>query len=142
MASFTINALAKSSQRNYGAYVYYNLEFCSLYGCRAMSPTDETLMLCVTYLARRCAYHTIKTYLTRVQVLHLEHEMSNPAQSNVILDRTLRGIKRAKGDVSPNRKLAMTPQILLTIIRRLDLFDYKKCCICGGMMLVGFCGIF
>jgi hypothetical protein len=139
MASFTINALAKSSLRNYGAYVRYCLEFCSLYGCRARSPTDATLMLYVTHLARRCAYRTIKTYFTGVQVLHLERGLSNPVQGNFNLDRLLHGIKRAKGDLSPNRKLAMTPQIFFTIISRLDLFDSRNAAFVAAMLVGFFC---
>jgi hypothetical protein len=67
--------------------------------------------------------------------------LSNPVQGNFNIDRTLRGIKRAKGDVSPNRKLAMTPQILFTIIRRLDLFDSRNAAFVAAM-LVGFFGFF
>jgi hypothetical protein len=46
--------------------------------------------------------------------------------NNFNLDRTLMGIKRDKGDVTPNRKLAISPEILIAIIRHLDLFDTKN----------------
>jgi hypothetical protein len=57
------------------------------------------------------------------------------------LERTLRGIKRVKGDVQPNRKLAVTPDILSRILRRLDLLS--PCTLAfAAAMLVAFVGFF
>jgi hypothetical protein len=72
MAAFTINALAVNTQHRYSAYVRYYLAFCHRYDRRPIEPSDETLQLYVFYLARTCAYRTIKTYLNGVRVLHLK----------------------------------------------------------------------
>jgi hypothetical protein len=141
MAAFTINALAVNTQHRYSAYVRYYLAFCRKYDRRPIQPSDETLQLYVSYLARTCAYRTIKTYLNGVRVLHLEQGLPNPVANNFNLDRTLMGIKRDKGDVTPNRKLAITPEILIAIIRRLDLFDTKNVAFAAAI-LVGFFGFF
>ena len=57
------------------------------------------------------------------------------------LERTLRGIKRAKGDITPNRKLAVTTDILSRIIQRLDLYTPGNMAF-SAAMLVAFFGFF
>jgi hypothetical protein len=61
--------------------------------------------------------------LTGVRLLHLEAGLANPLPSFFKLDRALRGIKRVKGDTNLNRKLAVTPDLLARVIRRLDYFS-------------------
>lgn len=141
MAEYMVHWLAKSSQRSYGAYVRYYLDFCSTFALRPMQPDELTVCLYVTKLAETCSYRTIKSYLNGVRVLHLEAGLTNPLPSFFNLERTLRGIKRVKGDVSPNRKLAVTPDILASIIRRLDLFSPANLAFVAAM-LVAFFGFF
>jgi hypothetical protein len=62
-----------------------------------------------------------------------------PAMFN--LERTLRGIKRLKGDVQSNRKVAVTPDFLSQIIRRLDLISLPNMAFAAAM-LVAFFGFF
>jgi hypothetical protein len=57
------------------------------------------------------------------------------------LERTLRGSKRVKGDVQSHRKLAVTPDILSRIIRRLDLFSLPNMAFAAAI-LVAFFGFF
>jgi hypothetical protein len=116
-----LNWIAHSTQWSYGAYVRYYLDFCSKFNLRALDPEELTVCLYVTQLASTCSYRTIKQYLNGVRVLHLEAGLTNPLPSFFNLERTLRGIKRVKGDVRLNRKLAVTPDILARIIRRLEI---------------------
>lgn len=106
-----------------------------------MQPDEITVCLYVTKLAETCAYRTIKQYLNGVRVLHLEAGLANPLPAMFNLERTLRGIKRSKGDVTPNRKLAVTPDILTRILRRLDLFNPANMAF-SAAMLVAFFGFF
>jgi hypothetical protein len=141
MGEYITNWLATSSQRNYGAHVRYYLTFCSTYDLRPMQPDELTVCLYVTKLAETCSYRTIKNYLNGIRILHLEAGLMNPLPAMFNLERTLRGIKRVKGDVPPNRKLAVTPDILSRIIRRLDLFS--PCAMAfAAAMLVAFFGFF
>ena len=141
MHEYMVNWLATSSQRSYGAHVRYYVTFCSTYDLRPMQPDELTVCLYVTKLAETCAYRTIKTYLNGIRILHLEAGLSNPLPAMFNLERTLRGIKRSKGDITPNRKLAVTPDILARIIRRLDLFDPSNLAFTAAM-LVAFFGFF
>lgn len=50
-----------------------------------------------------------------MRLLHLEVRLSNPLPTFFNLEHTLRGIKRVKGDTNPNRKLAVTSDILAPI---------------------------
>lgn len=141
MAEYITNWLASSSQRTYGAHVRYYMTFCSTYDLRPMQPDELTVCLYVTKLAETCAYRTIKTYLNGIRVLHLEAGLTNPLPTMFNLERTLRGIKRVKGDIQPNRKLAVTPDILSRIIRRLDFFSAGNMAFIAAM-LVAFFGFF
>lgn len=141
MHEYMVNWLAASSQRSYGAYVRYYVSFCSTYNFRPIQPDEPTVCLYVTKLAEKCSYRTIKTYLNGVRILHLEAGLTNPLPAMFNLERTLRGIKRSKGDVTPNRKLAVTPDILARIIRRLDLFKPGNLAFTAAM-LVAFFGFF
>lgn len=99
------------------------------------------LCLYVTQLAYTCSYRTIKTYLYGVRVLHLEAGLMNPLPTFFNLERTLRGIKRVKGDVTPSPKLAVTPDMLARIIGRLDLFNPGNMAFVAAA-LVAFFGFF
>lgn len=136
-----VNWLAASSQRSYGAFVRYYIQFCSTYDFRPIQPEETTVCLYVSKLADTCSYRTIKNYLNGVRILHLEAGLANPLPAMFNLERTLRGIKRAKGDITPNRKLAVTPDILARIIRRLDLFTPSNMAFTAAM-LVAFFGFF
>jgi hypothetical protein len=133
--------IAESTQRNYSAYVRYYLEFCSKYDLQPVQPDELTVCLYVTKFAATCSYRTIKSYLNGIRVLHLEAGLCNPLPTFFNLERTLRGIKRVKGDNCPNRKLAITPDILSRIIRRLDLFSPSNLAFVAAM-LVAFFGFF
>lgn len=138
MAEFTIKALAKVTQRNYDAFIRYYLNFCDRFGRVALCPSDETLQLYVAFRARTCSYRTIKSYLNGVRIVHLEAGLANPILGNYNLERTLRGIKRAKSDVTPHRKLAITLTILKAIIQRLDLFDTRHVALAAAMVVAFF----
>jgi hypothetical protein len=98
MAEYVTAWIATSTQRNYNAYVRYYVSLCSEFSFRPLQPEELTVCLYVTRLAETCSYNTIKNYLTGVRLLHLEAGLANPSPSFFNLDRTLRGIKRLKGD--------------------------------------------
>jgi hypothetical protein len=133
--------IATSTQRNYNAYVRYYVSFCSEFFLCPLQPEEFTVCLYVTRLAETCSYNTIKSYLMGVRLLHLEAGFANPLPSFFNLDRTLQGVKRLKGDTNPNRKLAVTPDILARIIRRLDVFSSRNAAFVAAM-LVAFFGFF
>jgi hypothetical protein len=141
MAEYVTAWIATFTQRNYNAYVRYYVSFCSEFSLRPLQPEELTVCLYVTRLAETCSYNTSKSYLTGVRMLHLEAGFANPLPSFFNLDRTLRGIKRLKGDTNPNRKLAVTPDILVRIIKRLDLFSSRNTAFVAAM-LVAFFGFF
>jgi hypothetical protein len=141
MTEYMLNWIAHSTQRNYGAYVRYYLESCFKFNLRALAPEKLTVCLYVTQLASTCSYWAIKQYMNGVRVLHLEAGLMDPLPSFFNLERTLRGIKRVKGDARPNRKLAVTPDILARIIRRLDLFNPGNLAFVAAL-LVAFFGFF
>jgi hypothetical protein len=120
MAEYVTVLIATSTQQNYNAYVRYYVSFCSKFSFRPLQSEELTVCLYVTRLAEICSYNTIKSYLTGVRLLHLEAGLANPLPSFFNLDRTLCGIKRLKGESNPNRKLAVTPDILARIIERLS----------------------
>jgi hypothetical protein len=99
------------------------LTFCSTYDLRPIQPDELIVCLYVTKLAETCSYRTNKYYSNGIRILHSEAGLTNPLPEMFNLERTLRGIKRVKGDVQPNLKLAVTPDILSQIIPRLDLFS-------------------
>jgi hypothetical protein len=68
-----------------------------------MQPDQLTVCLYVAKLAETCSYRTIKKYVNGIRILHLEAGLMNPLPAMFNLERTLRGIKRVKGDVQPNR---------------------------------------
>jgi hypothetical protein len=141
MAQYMVNWIATSTQRSYGAYVRYYMDFCTQFGFRPLQPEELTVCLYVTKLAQTCQYRTIKSYLNGVRVLHLEAGLMNPLPTMFNLERTLSGIKRVKGDRCPIRKLAITPEILSRIIQRLDLFLPVNMAFVAAM-LVAFLGFF
>jgi hypothetical protein len=106
-----------------------------------MQPDEMTVCLYVTKLAETCSYRTIKNYINGICILHLEAGLTNPLPAMFNLERTLRGIKRVKGDVQPNRKFAVTPNILSRVLRRLDLFSPEAMAFAAAM-LVAFFGFF
>lgn len=138
MSEYIVQWIATGTQRNYSAYVRYYLDFCSRFDLRALDPEEMTVCLYVTQLASTCSYRTIKQYLNGIRVMHLEAGLTNPLPSFFNLERTLRGIKRVKGDVQPNRKLAVTPDILAKIIRRLDLFSPTNLAFVAAMLVAFF----
>ncbi|PJE78160.1 hypothetical protein CI610_02910 [invertebrate metagenome] len=73
----------------------------------------------VAYLSHRLCFVSIRNYLSVVRLLHIEAGYSNPLQSHYI-NSVLKGARRVLGDQS-SPKLPITPAILLSILKQLDL---------------------
>ena len=70
------------------------------------------VVLYVTFMARTCCAASIRNYLAAVRAFYLSRGLPNPAEGNYRLRQCLKGIKRAKGDGTPNRKLPITVAML------------------------------
>lgn len=84
-----------------------------------MPASSEVLCLYATYLARRLSFASVKVYLNVIRIIHLECNLKNPLD-DFKLTCLVQGIKRKKGD-RQNRKLPITPEILMKICGTLDL---------------------
>lgn len=87
-------------------------------------PADEwTLCLFATWLAKDLKVASIKVYLSAVRALHIEQGYTDPMSDCLRLQRVLKGIKRCQG-TSPDTRLPVTPVILRSIFRHLDMIVY------------------
>jgi hypothetical protein len=82
--------------------------------------SSQALCRYAVYLAQRLHYASISKYLNVLRILHLDLNMDNPLKDNWFLNTVLKGIRR-DNPRSPRRKLPITPDILLSIKRILDM---------------------
>jgi len=108
-------SLSESTKRVYRCQLRSYLSFCNNYGYQPAPASATTVMRYVAHLAQRLSYRSIRQYLVIVQAIH---DGVLPGKKQVTM--ILKGIRRIKGD-SINRKLPMTPEVLLAIRQRLNL---------------------
>jgi hypothetical protein len=82
--------------------------------------SSQALCRYAVYLAQRLHYASISKYLNVLRILHLDLNMDNPLKDNWFLNTVLKGIRR-DNPRSPRRKLPITPDVLLSIKRILDM---------------------
>jgi hypothetical protein len=82
--------------------------------------SSQSLCRYAVYLAQRLHYASISKYLNVLRILHLDLNMDNPLKDNWFLNTVLKGIRR-DNPRSPRRKLPITPDVLLSIKRILDM---------------------
>ena len=122
------HGLAPSTHRTYASGQRSFVRFCQLanrYSANGTSlPADEwTLCLFATWLAKDLKVASIKVYLSAVRALHIEQGYTDPMSDCLLLQRVLKGIKRCQG-ASPDTRLPITPAILRSIFRLLDMSEY------------------
>ena len=100
----------------------------------SLSADEWTLCLFSTCLAKDLKVASIKVDLSAVRALHTEQGYANPMSDCLRLQRVLKGIKRCQG-ASPDTRLPITPAILRSIFRHLnmtvydDVLFWAACCL-------------
>ena len=143
MAHFTVNAVACDTR---SPYETGGKQFCRFAVWMNRGPafpaSEQLLALWSTFLARTVKYSTVKAYLSAVRNLHLDlgytllefEDMKN-------LRRTLRGIKRLKGNPKC-KKLGIGPKELLRMFAygKVDLSNENDLtCWTGYLLAFGGC---
>lgn len=128
---FFQEGLAPSTRRSYASGQKRFIEFCQQLGKLQPSgspcPVDEwTLCLFVSHLAGSIQYSSITVYLSAVRALQIEQGFNDPLLNCLRLQRVLRGIKRSQGVVKRER-LPITDQLMMVIVKSLDLHNFDHC---------------
>ena len=124
-----------STKRCYSAHLRSYTRFCNSTGVPLAPASSDTLCRYVAFLARRLSYNSIKQYLNIVRLLHLERGMANPLEGDFRLTTTLRGIRRHLGD-RVQRKIPITPPLLLSLLGGLDISQPTHACIWAAALLM------
>lgn len=133
------NAFAPSTLSSYTTQLKSYQTFCSMLGYNVVPLPQEKLLRYVAWLARRLTPASISKYLNIVRIIHLEAGLPNPVQDNWQVQTALQGFKRLK-NVTPNRKLPITPRMLLQIRSLIDLHSpFGK--VFWAACLMGFFGL-
>lgn len=119
MAQFRAATFADSTKHVYQTHHKAYLSFCLYMGYSPVPANPTNICRYAAFLARSLKYKSIKQYLNIIGVLHKELALPNPLLDNWMIQTTLRGIRRKKGD-SVNQKLPITPTLLLRIYSCLD----------------------
>ena len=86
--------------------------------------SEEALVWFVAYLSQSVAYGTIKSYLSAVRSHHVDYGLDVTPFLSLRLKRIRYGARRLSAP-SQDRRLPITPRILLDIFRTVDLQDYN-----------------
>ena len=124
---FRTLAYAPATQKTYKTQRESYLRFCSAMGYCPVPASTQTICRYVALLARTHKFSSIKQYMNIIRILHLEWDLPNPLADNYHISSVLKGIRRDLGDNPINRKLPMTPNILMRILCVLDLSDSAHC---------------
>lgn len=114
------NTFAESTKATYRSHRNKYLAFCQQFGCKPLPASTSQLTFYVAYLARSLKPQCIPQYLNYISLIHQECGLPNPISRNWVISSTLTGIKRTLGCVI-NRKLPITPELLLSIYKHLSL---------------------
>ncbi|KAK3241202.1 hypothetical protein CYMTET_49008 [Cymbomonas tetramitiformis] len=141
VAHFAFNAVALNTRSSYKTGGKQFCRFAVWYDLRPIFPASEhSLELWAAFLARSVTYSTIKAYLSAARNLHLELGFTLPEFEELKpLRRTLRGIKRLKGNPK-RKKLGIGPKELVSIFfgggidleKENDLFCWLACLLAFG----------
>lgn len=126
---------APSTRRAYSVHRRCYLRFCTSAGISPVPASTDTLCLYATFLARRLKYKSVCQYLNIVRILHAEWNLPNPMLKNFHLHATLQGIRRQHGDVTV-RKTPITPQMLLHLLRNLNLSIPEEAAVWAAALLM------
>ena len=140
-AHYQAHALAHNTTTTYRTGILALLRFCIYFGFAYLPPTDLTLAKFCTFQSASCSFSSIKTYLFGVRewVLRQGYDFASWSLRYPVF-RAMMGIKRILGD-GTKQKMAVTPELLLSIYRCLD-FDQENDVWLWAAMLVAFYGMF
>ena len=110
---------AESTKRTYSSYLSSYKHFCFQNGIPLVPISQQNLGRYIAHLTFRCKYSSITNDLSIIRILHLESGFINPLESYYV-STLKKGTRRFLGD-SVNRKLPITPTILLGIFSQLSL---------------------
>jgi hypothetical protein len=113
-------AFAESTKHSYLSHLRSYIKYCEDTGESQLPMSSQALCRYAVYLAQRLHYASISKYLNVLRILHLDLNMDNPLKDNWFLNTVLKGIRR-DNPRSPRRKLPITPDVLLSIKRILDM---------------------
>ncbi|KAI8483473.1 hypothetical protein Bbelb_388050 [Branchiostoma belcheri] len=121
--------VAAAKRSAFSAGTYNNLRtqwrsfllFCEYYGLPALPTTSATLARYALFLSRSCkSPNTVKIYVHGVRQLHLFYDFPPPPDSAFELKLVFMSLARHSTH-TPQQKLPITPEILLSIRSLLDL---------------------
>ena len=136
VVNFKSKTYAESTRRSYSCHLRKYLNFCTSYNFVPVPASQEQIELYTVYLSQSLQYTSLSKYLNIIRIVHLEAGFINPLDKNFSLDMLLRGIKRELG-ASVNRKLPITPEILVSMYKIIDTTDVLDI-IFWAACLVGF----
>jgi hypothetical protein len=139
-------AYAEHTRNTYAAGAKAFILFCLYFQLYPIilgmvAPSDEILAAFVGFQSQTCCYSSLKTYIYGIRhwVLSNGFEFKPWSQRHQVY-MAMRGVRRTFGDFV-DRKLAVTPAILLGIRECLDLTRYNDAMLWCAM-LVAFWGLF
>lgn len=121
VAQIRSQVYAESTKRTYNSYFKMFQQFCMVNGINMVPISQINLARYIAYLSLKCKYSSIVNYLSVVRLLHLERGYPNPLETYWV-STLKKGTRRLLGD-TPNRKLPITPAILLGIFSLLNLHN-------------------
>ncbi|XP_028406820.1 uncharacterized protein LOC114529267 [Dendronephthya gigantea] len=100
---------APSTKQTYAAGIKQFISFCLAKGivtpCSPLLPATElTLLYFVGHLSKSVSYSTVKTYLASVSYLHVNFQIPFDMGSMQLLEKSLKGLKRLKGEKLRDRR--------------------------------------
>ena len=109
--------VATSTRQTYQAGIRAFQQFCYQYGIPSIPASPLTLHYFCCSIARRVSHKTIKVYLARIRLEHLERGCQDPTNDE-LLHLLCKGIKHSQGTTRRTR-LPITINILHTLKTKL-----------------------
>ena len=122
------HAFAKGSYSNLRTQVRSYFSFCVYFGRRPLPADPKTIYGFVQFLSRSLVPSSVRNYLSGVRVLHIFHGLPFQHSKDFLLQLELRGIARLDPHV-PRRAIPITPSILRSFLRCMDVNSSLHCCV-------------
>ena len=116
------HGIAESTQQTYQSGLRKFESFCSQYAFTPPPASSLTLQYFCTYESQSVSYKTIKVYLAAIRLYHIENNMPDPTDDN-LLHLVCRGICHLQGD-SQCTRLPITINLMRTIKEQLRQSTY------------------
>ena len=116
------HGIAESTRRTYQSGLKKFESFCSQYALTPAPASSLTLQYFCAYESQSISYKTIKVYLSAIRLHHIEKNMPDPTDDN-LLHLVCRGIRRLQGD-SQRSRLPITINLMRMIKEQLHQSTY------------------